>query len=258
MKNLFIPNDFASLIKYTNETFESDEQRANYIDELISYFKKNKLEESVLFFQTLEYEKLYYKFITDSKLGKFLPMFHLNKFHIERYCDSLDTIKDKIKYIKYVIKEFEKRNISLEYEKYKKEIEHFKLELKYLTDTMENDNKQTEKTLTIPEPKQDKQEIKKTLKKLVFQGNEESILRIFDLLYNAGFIHTNSYNKRNAIIRDTFLKLDENNNEIEFKNTQLSSVKSQRLKDEIIKKSNTDYTKFAKLLKSLKKIIPEE
>ncbi len=254
MKKLYIPNDFNSLIKYLKETLKSDEQRVNYLDELINYFEKNKLDESILSKQTLGNEKQYYQTITDSKLRNFLPLFNFNKYLIQRYSESLNTTKEKIDYLKYVIKEFEKRNVSFGYEKYKIEIAYFELELKHLTD------------LTIPEPKQDKPEeskpepnnpepkqVSKPLNKITFNSDitEENIVLLFNLLNQTGFISNKDFSNLGKILQDTFL----NGKGKPFVNTQINKVKTTALNTKkLTEKKNIN---LLKLYSELKKLIPD-
>lgn len=118
-----------------------------------------------------------------------------------------------------------------------------------------------------PEPKQEKTKREKPLKKFEFNATYESIERIFQLLINSGFINPANSNNIGAILRDTFLKYDEesgNYKPIDNKVFNTSTSKS-RDKNEVIDiknkpiniKSNSDYTKFTTLLKELNKIIPE-
>jgi hypothetical protein len=187
------------------------------------------------------------------------------KLNVNYYC--LKTLlRDVNKYITETQEKLKIAEIENEFEEYesysmeidcayihKKIIENLIIDLEnYILSYTKNKPEESK-----AEPKQEISKRIKPLKKFVFQGNEESILRIIDLLFNAGFINMESYNQRNAIIRDTFLKLDENNQTNEFNNKQLSSVKSQRLKDDIISEKNNDITKFRKLRDILIKIIPE-
>ncbi|MCX6164385.1 MAG: hypothetical protein NTU73_05910, partial [Ignavibacteriae bacterium] len=135
----------------------------------------------------------------------------------------------------------------------KSEIIKFKNIIKYENMKKKTIKKETKTVLKNPEFKK----AEKKIRKFVWNGTEEGILRIIDLLFNSGFLTKESYKIRNAIIRDSFQKLDENNQIIDFKNTQLSSVNSQRLKEEKIKADNKDYNKFINLQKGLKKVIPD-
>lgn len=173
-------------------------------------------------------------------------MSQIHNIHKIKDNNILSIIKNKI-----IPKSFIMDSINTTKSKFKTFIRQIENELsmnkKYIS---EESNAELENTET--------KKPNKKINKFVFQGNEESILRIIDLLYNAGFITTESYKIRNAIIRDTFQKLDENNQVIDFKNTQLNSVFKQRVKEENkLKADNKDISKFRKLQKSLNNTIPD-
>ncbi len=88
----------------------------------------------------------------------------------------------------------------------------------------------------------------KKLNKVQWTDTEESLIRLFDYLYNSGFINTGSYKNRFSLISNTFL----NKEGKEFKNKQLS-VTYQRVISEKISNNSDSHAKFEKLISILSK-----
>ena len=131
MGNLFIPKDINEYINHLQNNLNSNQIRIEYINNLLEYGINNIIADGILTNGMMEMDKYYYQAIEDGKLKKTYPMFNfVNTSLIQRYANSLDG-KDKIDYLEFVIKEFEKRNVGFGYDKFNKEIIEFKLELDY-------------------------------------------------------------------------------------------------------------------------------
>jgi len=96
------------------------------------------------------------------------------------------------------------------------------------------------------------------IKKFKWQGTEGSFSTVIKLFYNSGFLTSEDYNSRYAIIRDSFL----NKYGEQFSNKQMSISGNRKTKsnetlvsEELITETNDDYTKFIKLHKLLNKLI---
>lgn len=88
--------------------------------------------------------------------------------------------------------------------------------------------------------------------KIPWNDTEESLIRLFECLYNSGLINMESYKNRFSIITKTFL----NKAGCEFKNKQLG-VTAQKMKSDKITKDSNSYVKFEKLIADLSKYIRE-
>jgi hypothetical protein len=214
----------------------------------------------------LNVKKVYLNYIERNQIWNFEDCtFDFDLSMIIEFSMNLESVKDRLIYLKYIEKSFPLKKIiqnsesDLELDKPTLADEIYKLEviLRINPNTNNPTNKMNiqtvSKSITEQENAEPKQEISKPLNKFTFNNDitEENIVLLFNLLNQTGFISDKDFSNLGKILQDTFL----NGKGKQFVNTQINKVKTTALNTKkLTEKKNLN---LLKLYRELKKLIPD-
>lgn len=176
---------------------------------------------------------------------------------IREYIDKFTDCEEKVKYIKWLLNEIEKRKKDNFYGRLNEIgyvlfscVEKLECELKYFEMQCEEEAKKKEKSVLLDKVKKDKRHFLNWINKKHKKDNLYQIFALLELLEKAGFIAEGSCKEVGRITAHTFLQKNEYINpdditkkkkEADYINSRLSIM--EKLIDTLDKKA---YTKFVK------------